>query len=364
MIHNAVSLGISNSGAVDVSTSMQLALDGMQIGDSLYMPSGNYLLAQPLTINQPLTIQGGNEKATSFIVMHPDGDTLTVGAPGIRIQGVRFQPHANTVRQSGAYINILPAAVQCSVRDFEMHGAYDGIRIAAGASVRIQGGHILNTHNVGIDVWDGCDHIISCVTMDNPPTAQPLAGIRINQTGNINITDCDIIHSGFDLYIRGGASVYALNSYFDTAEYGLVIDASLGAVVRSHFIGCWFCSHSGGGVSVNGQALIDDIIFDACNVNFNSLNGIYLANAENVKVLGSTLAGNTLSGLVLGNVKNGIVSANRIGASEAVQPNMVGVWLDGPEKCIVVGNNLTGNTWAGGFAGVLPEGNLEGLNIV
>jgi hypothetical protein len=136
--------------------------------------------------------------------------------------------------------------------------------------------------------------------------------VRVKSVGDLTLTDCNFIRSGYDLYCNGGAgdtvaSLMAVNTFFDTAGIGAYITPSTGCnIVRTSFINCWFSSQTGlggcvldssGGGTIQGVTLVNPQVF------LNTNDGIRIvgANTTDVDIHGGQGAGNGGAALQVGN---------------------------------------------------------------
>jgi hypothetical protein len=384
-------------GVADDTAAIQQAIDdagagsvgaaGVIVGGVVSIPPGVYNVSS-LVIRGPgpVTIQGAGPGSTVLRALNRSGDVVTVRNPYTHIREVAFRSAGR--RTGGAYVNFTKRANLSSLRQFEMWGAYLGVRMASTAGLYVEYGAIReivpgrarSETTAGILVtsddtsYTSNDHYIRCVTMDNPddPETWPSAGIWINSTGAINLTDCDIIHCNDDLYIadsrpvvgQGGGgvySVYAVNCYFDSARVGIYIRSGQ-AVQRCHFVGCWTCSHLERGVDIDVRRgardahHITNIAFVGHQSCFNGSDGL-LINGVGLKVADGDFIGNSrardgLSGVVLGPHARGcIVTGNTIGSAGAgggAATRGYGVFVTaGASGYIIANNDLTGNSHGG-----------------
>lgn len=365
-IYNVRLFGAKGDGpsATEDTLGIQRALSQAPTsGGVVLFPPGNYLLHSAIQIVKPVTLLGSGERSTILATTQATGDVLSVNTSGVHIRHLGFTAASGVTRTSGAYVNFTIHANQSSLEHFEMYKAFVGVNMASGATLYVEKGSIREistaSGSAGIKVSDGNDHYIRCVTMDNSADSQPSYGILISGTGCVNIIDCDIIHCTNDLHITGGASIYVVNCFFDTAVNGIWIESpnDLSPVVRCHFIGCWTSSHTGGGVTIINSGLVDTIEFIGHHSSFNGANGIHIMGGDNIKVASSSCSGNGQSGICVGpGAKHCIITGNRVGPTLGAGPNDWGVFIiGGADYLIVTNNDTTGNTHAPGIVGNTPN---------
>jgi hypothetical protein len=361
--------GAAGDGRHDDTAAIQAAVNAAgSPSDTVYIPKATYIVSATINITQPVHILGDGPLSSIIKTTASKGDVLSVSANGVKIENLQFL--STVPRTSGSFVNFMPNSSQVTLRDFSMYGAYIGVTDQAGAESRIQSGTIFGgvstVGSVGIIVNGGNDAYITQVTMDAPVLSQPWAGIQILSTGCVNITDCDIVHHTNDLLINpvnnSVASVYVVNTYFDTAANGIVINPSgNGSVVRCRFTGCWTSSHVNSGVTIraDGSSLIDGIEFIGhhCFVNglqnsepgFTVLAGT--GKTLNIRVNGGSFSGNGGSGIAIsaGITDFSIIGA-RMGSGFGVAGNAqwgIQVNPGNSNNYVINGNDLRGNTLGG-----------------
>ena len=343
--------------------SVQAAIDACSQagGGIVYFPVGKYSLNYTLQVPGNIVLQGSGNLDTVLETtdMNVAGDAVRVKGPGVQIRNIGFS--SLLPRTGGSYVNFTVDSYECSLDQFHMEGAYIGVRMSGPTALYVEHGSIRNMstapQSCGILVDGGNDFAVRCVEMDNAADKQPLAGIWIQDTGCINITDCFLIHSGNDLLITGGYGIYAVNTFFDTAGCGIRILAQK-SVQRCHFLGCWTSSHQEHGflIEPNSQAVVDTIEVVGHQSCFNKFSGIFFGTGTNLKVSGSTVAQNGDIGLEIGpSAKHVSVNGNKVGSTAAMTGNRIGCLIQGTSDYVILtGNDFTGNI-QGGIVGSCPH---------
>ncbi len=353
---NASSYSVEDYGAIgdgihDDTMPIQLAIDGCQTdgGGWVLFPAGIYKVSS-LQVPSNVILEGSGAFCTRLKTFQATEDVVSVNGYGVRLCNLGFDSFVE--RTGGSYVNFTPQASSCSIDHFAMEKAYIGVRGASPLSLYIEQGDIRNLSTApgscGVLINGGQDHYLSRLTMDNEPNAQPSAGIRIEATGNTNISDCDIIHCGYDLHIQGGYSIYVHDSYFDSAGCGIFIEALTG-VHRCHFNGCWTAGHTGHGVLLNPGAIgtIDTIDFINHHSLGNSNDGIHLGKGNNLRVQASTCCTSPNgSGIGVGmGAKHVTILGNKLGSTGVMAGNAYGVFLiNGCDYVLAANNDLLGNS--------------------
>lgn len=346
---SAKDFGAEGDGKTDDTAALRKAIAAVPAaGGRLFFPAGSYRITGELTLTHPIDVEGAGEESTWIEVDMPAGDVIRVAAGGVHLRSLGFR--AKVKRVGGAYVNFTPQGNQSSLEHFEMHGPFVGVNMASGATLYVEKGSIREIEpgpgTAGITVTGGNDHYIRCVTMDNVETAQPAAGIWIQDSGCVNITDCDIIHCTKALYVTGGASIYAINTFFDTSVNGIYIAPSpTGIMLRSHFIGCWTSSHTDRGVVIANRR-VDSVDFIGHHCFFNAKDGMVFADGKNVKVQGCSVVENGGVGVRVGAAaRNVIVTGSKIGSTSVSKGNTHGVSIEpGADYVLICNNDLSGNT--------------------
>lgn len=352
--------GCDTTGTTDSTTCLQNAITAAA-NKNLYIAPGNYKVTS-LTVSSPIAIIGGDPGSVTLTETAATGDMISVSAQQVLIQGISFT--SSVTRTSGAFVNFTSSSNQVTLRDFYMTSHYIGVHMTAASAGRVQFGYMYGgattAGSAGILVDGGNDQYINQITMDAPAGSQPAAGIQVTQTGALNLTDNDIIHHTADLLINPGtgqsvASLYALNSYFDTAVRGVSIaPTGSGTVTRLHFIGCWTSSHSDTGFFVQSSSTgaLSGIELIGHHAILNTNNGALFnsgtTNPDTIKVIGGEFAGNGGSGLAFG---AGVSKFTVLGAHSGAYAGQAGngqwgilVSAGASDNYLISANQTAGNT--------------------
>ena len=323
-------------GVTDDTAAIQASIDAGP--GRLYLPPGTYKVSR-LTIPSNVTLEGGGAQCTTLKTTEAEGDVISVLGQGVQIRNLGFDSFPKRI--GGSYVNFGPQSSCCSIDHFQMFNAYIGVTLSGTISMYAEHGLLRDIIACGVRIDGGQDQYLRCLTMDND--TKPATGIHINSTGNANISDCDIIHCGYDLLITGGYSIYVRDCFFDTARMGIFI-APTTPVERCHFHGCWTSGHEGHGVLIdpNSPGSVDTIDFIGHHSFGNGNDGIHLGKGNNLKVIGSSCCDN-MSGLGVG-AQHVIIQGNRLGATGSMPGNEYGCFfLPGAEQILMTGNDVTGN---------------------
>lgn len=346
--------GAVGDGSADDTAAVVATLAAIpSTGGIVWFPAGTYKLTSGVTISKPVTLLGAGPQTSFLLTTSTTLDVLTISANNVSVFGLGFKATGIT-RTAGAYIKAPAGNNGLIVSNFSMIGHWIGIESGQDAATRIEMGSIRSgaqgTGSAGIHITAGNDTYIREITMDAGATHQQDAGIWVSQTGSLNITDVDIIHSTCDLKIDGGYSIYVENSFFDTAVHGICLSPA-SDIQRSHFIGTWTCSHSGSGVYItSGAGNVGSIDFIGHTSCLNGGDGVQVAGAvTGLNFIGGVFSGNTGNGFtLLGTLSNWGIENVRVGPSGTMGANANGIVMQSGAgtQYRVIGNDLTGNTTA------------------
>ncbi len=254
-------------------------------------------------------------------------------------------------RTGGYAINNASSQAYLSLRDVQIANQYNALQLT-GVLNSLEDVVISQTSNVGILVATASAEIVlETVTMNQLP--QAVANVEITGCGSCQILDCNFIHGGIDLWLNAGAvgvfSVYAVNTYFDTATTALSC-SNTGTISRCQFVGCWFSSQASQGVLLN-NATVTGLSFVNCHMH-NNASGIVATLALDWAVIGCRISsasagvGTGVSIAANTSASNFLLSDNIIGANGGFNSFATGISIAAGTyaRYIVTGNDLSQNT--------------------
>lgn len=318
--------GAVGNGITNDTAAFQAAHDALPAGGgAIFVPAGTYLIRPTITLTKPIVIQGTGQHSAVLTTDQATGTLFSASGSGTQFRDLRIT--ASVTRTAGEFI-YFPIASRAVVSRVYMTGYFIGIRISGGATCTIEDCSMRDGAagggGAGILLDDATsqvnDAVIRHVTMDAPSGAQPSAGIQIKAGSAVQITDCDIIHHTDCLLINPGngqlvGSVWGLNSFFDTANRGIIVlPSGTGNVQRLKFTNCWASSHTSNGITLNntGSGVLTEVEFVNVTALLNGGAGLSLtAGCSDVTVLGGNFGGNTSHGIL---VNDGISEFSIIGA--------------------------------------------------
>lgn len=275
-------------------------------------------------------------------------------------------------RTGGSYIRVNSGAWYATIRSPKMDSPFYGVSNFGATGTYFHGGDVnwyafapaSGSHMMHIDggyslVADGF------YGLGMSSSQQPDAGLYIQQVGDLIVANSSFILAGHALKTGPTAGQYvaslrATNTFFDTSQVGIDLNAPGGSIVRSDFVQVWASSSSAGsGVILHTSAggTIDGVNFTNLHSFLNANNGFEIADSgvTNVKLTTPEIAGNVNSGFYAGdNVKHWQIMGGHIGATNGLSGNGTGMTVSASSDYFqVIGVDLTGNTTSDSiFSGV------------
>lgn len=265
----AVGNGVANdAGAIQSA----LTACGASGGGVVYLPPGTYNVASTLSIANPgVHLRGSGTTGTLVRTTSPTADIINVTAWETSVRELRLD--STVTRTAGSAIRM--SSVHQSVVDgVNMRNQFNGINMVSDtATIFISNGYWSNFRPGGVGLWvqDSNDQFISNIVMEQADYEAnvPTAGIRIQRSGGIWVTNVDVIRMGVGLLVDPPASkpVYwmtFLAAFFDGCTSGIMIRPQFGCpgVLGCTFTSCWTSTSVNDGVLLDGTlATIDGMQF-------------------------------------------------------------------------------------------------------
>jgi hypothetical protein len=349
-------------------------------GGVVFFPAGIYRTSAVLNvISTPgITLMGAGHGATIIRNTSASANSLRIHASNaVRCVGICFD--STVTRAFGSrYIDITfgpyPVIEHC-----RFVGHYTAI-YDLGLNTRILSCIFENAVSGGFVVClaagDTSPLIHGCL-FSGPASPQPSAGIYITNSSALILSDCSLIRQGQSLFINppsgiGVYSLYAANTFFDSAVTGMTIAPSTGGFVqRCSFSRCWFSSHSSNGVSIDGTPVttgsIDGLDFQGCEFYNNAGSGVVITGGANVtnftfdhcKMAGNASAAASFNGTCTHWAARNCTMAptNGFGA------NAFGLFFAATcDHYIIAGNDFSGNGTATTLPSAASSTKIIGLN--
>lgn len=374
-------------GATDDSTAVQDTFTAAGNTQGVYFPPGRCLMHGVVSTNVGSQITGAGRFLSYIIANHATADILTLNGQFVGLDKIGFD--TAVTRSGGNYLK-LGASGGWHIENFFMNQYWRGIQFD-GPLAQIIEGVMLNgvAGTVGdgsgpgailvgaVQLSDGqriSDMYIQPLNPANPATF-PSWGIMVLQTGDLTMSDNNVVGHGYDLFLvpNNGqlvAAVYAENCFFDTAVQGIVIEPiGTGIVQGCRFTSCWSGTHTQNGVSVLGTPTTcssHEFIGHQCQNN--SQSGIAFLGGTDLKIMGGFFAGQgTAYGIfVAAGVSDFTITNVSSGAYNLNPGNAYGIFIaaGASDRYIVVNNRLHGNTTAAFVDGGAGVNKVVSPNII
>lgn len=368
---NILDYGADNTGTTDIVTPLTNAVAALPNGGIVFFPSGTYKLSTFTCSTAGITFLGASRNGTSISGNSTTNDLFVVNQWFNTFQNLTLT--TSVTKSAGYVINSATGQSYTRVFNCEIVGGsssltlFNGIQMGAGL-MEIDEVEMRFFSNIGVNVNGQSDHRINRLICDN--AVQAVAGIQVNVTASLMISNCNIIHSGNALDITPGAggtipSIECINTFFDTSTNGIRFNPNAtGSIFRCKFTNVWCSSHTNAGVLFNASGSnVDGITFVNCDFYGNAYGINVAAAVSKWSVQASRIAGNTTSGINLIPGANHFpqIIGNDIGPVSAFGANATGIFvLIGTYKGLkIVNNNILGNTANATIGQVTPTSGFE-----
>lgn len=308
----------ARTGLIDVTANLLTAT----AAGATYAPPGLYTISANIPVTKSLT--GAGPGNTDFNIVGSGYDAFTLVNDNSYIDNVGFT--STTARTSGSTVFFAANKRSQRLSKFKTSKQFNPVKVDLGCVIsEISSGEILDTTastGVCIDILGGNDTFINQVIADNSGT-EPYAGIRVQKTDALWMTNNDFIHCGNGLEISPNGSlgqyvtwIFGINNAFDSsvAGSGTYISPSNGGSIRGvQLIGHW-CSTNLTGMRIITDAstgcIVDGIQLIAPRILNNKQHGLFVdggAQVVNIEVVDSIISGNggravnTYDGIFFGN---------------------------------------------------------------
>lgn len=332
--------GADPTGVVDCTSIITTALASFSsTGGRLYFPAGTYTTTGLISVSKPIIFCGAGRSISAISITHASntGFTFTTGAAGAGFEQIRFTAPAASTRTGGFAVDFGAIAnaymQQCDIL-FQWSGVHSSGALQFIDDMNIREGGANASGGAAILVDSTGDRYIRRLGTDQGSNPTGYAGIRIKECSSCVITDSNIIHStnALDIVPNAGighavASVYAVNTFFDTSTIGVNIVPASGndTAQRITFIRCWFGTHTTAGAVIN-HANVNGVDFVGCEF-YQSPFGIDALAATDWSVHDSRFAGNTNAAIrtTAGATHAFTINDNFIGNSAGFGANAQGI---------------------------------------
>lgn len=334
------------------------------VGGVVQFPVGGWWkVASTITISKSnISIVGvGMYGATTIKVDSQNFIVFNITVDEVIMSDLRILGDANTT--SGYAIRTI--ANHTTLKNIKIDSTYHGIYTSAGTPI-IDNVHIRNikpTFGIGLSVEQTTSEIgmFSRLVMENVDGSEPATGVSIKDSSGIQFAQCEFMQMGIGVkFVPDGIvgnvfSTTFTDCYFDNCrDQGvLMAPTGSGAISRTRFVNCWFGSNgtagSGAGLEIR-SGNVKGVTLSACDIYDNKGDGLRIltgANLDNLILTGSSVAGNTGSGISIGAaVSNFNITNNKIGPSGNFGANAYGIYINAgaSDNYMITGNSIRGNT--------------------
>lgn len=377
---NAVGILPSNTGAQNV-TAFNAWFATAPLFSTLLVEPGFYDFNAELTLNRDirLRILGAGKGRSVWRSTSATANIInqTVAGYYISIEEMGFGVNGVT-KTAGSAIRFGADNAETDVRRCEFAGQFQGIELAAATAMNVgiieecifgSPSSTAGTNTAGFQIGINGSNInmmIHACTIN--VTGVNTAGILVQQSGAVQVTNCDFIGGRNTLLVNATAVVSALyftNCFFDQATLGSTVKfMGTSAISRVKFEQCGITNGNGGvtaleiagtGTGTGIPEAIDFLLCDFYNNGFaGTTTGLLLTGVRGIDIRACRISGFTFGIDITPYNANGItnfnISDNTIGPTENFSANGTGIRINAGSfqygQSQIVNNDLSGNTTA------------------
>lgn len=356
--------GAVGDNVTDDTAACQAAINAVAAagGGIVYFPPGAYSISRLNITGNNVTLVGSNR--ASYINSNDNVNSIIYIASNItntQIKDLGFSTKTGTVRTGGDFIWAYGSEVRVINCRFTKgkNGLYFG---SASSNCLIDNCSFLNFDNnnsgsVIAIVSSGSNFIINNCFIDNTSDAVgPDSGIYIARGRDITISNCNIFHCRYSLYIttyltNSVTSLFCSNTLFNSSSIGIFIAPfTSGSISRCHFINCSASYNTDIGIFLSGiQSTLSGICFTDVQVNLNTNVGISIAGPSTSDLVfnGGQAAGNG-TGFYTDLISTGFYLRHfHVGSGFGLNGNTHGIYITAGatnyeiSNCVIAGNTST-----------------------
>jgi hypothetical protein len=391
--------GAKGDGVTDDTAAIQAAINSAPGGGVISFPIGWYKVTG-LNITQGGITLKGQGPATKILASNNTSTVVNCIGTQITIDQLSFHTVGFVQRTGGKYIQLNSDS---TVSNCHFGQGFTAIAVEGSVSIYTIDSCVFrdfNTNNTSDVIFIdtvGADGSINDCIFDNNASLMPRSGIRLYSCQDVTLSNLNIIQCGNDLLIdppngKVVASLYASNTFFDTAKNGILITPQAGgAVVRTNFVNCWASSHTQRGIVIDGtNGNCWGICFVNQSAHLNTLDAIFVlgSNTTDIVFNGGEASQNGGSGFTTGpNATSFYLRNFHAGSGHGLSGNPWGCYINADATnyeisgCVFEGNtigqfadlaktgrvfhnyNLTGvKTYNSGIQAIVPGTNTITIN--
>jgi hypothetical protein len=376
--------GAKGDNVTDDTAACQAAINAVAAagGGIVYFPMGSYSISRLNITGNQITLLGSNRG--SYLNSNDNVNSVIYIGSSIsntQIKDLGFSTKTGTVRTGGDFI--WSYGNEVSVINCRFIKGNNGIYFGSSSSkCLIDNCSFLNFDNnnsgsVIAIVSSGSNFIINSCFIDNTSDAVgPDSGIYIGRGRDITISNCNIFHCRYGLYIttystNSVTSLFCSNTLFNSSSTGMFIAPFTdGSISRCHFINCSASYNTNKGIFLSGiQSTLSGICFTDVQVNLNTGAGISIAgpNTSDLVFNGGQAAGNN-TGFYTDALSTGFYLRHfHAGSGFGLNGNTHGVYIDSGatnyeiSNCVIQNNITTQFTDAAKTGRVFRNYNTAGV---
>ena len=342
--------GVDPTGAADSTAGINNALASIcSKGGTLYFPAGTYLIGSNIPVAcDGVYIRGaGNDSTLLKLNSATSGMWTFTGNK----EGISELSIAAAVPQTGGAYIFVNGSSGFTSHDIAIDGAFVGVNDRAGAIHWYDRYSITNTvAKNGVAFYQSGqsnDVYLSHFLTGANINAQPLACVRLNDSGATWITSSDFINCGYGLLADPQTArdwvnwVFVSDTAFDTNSQAGILIAPVNAsayVTGMFFSGVWSATNKLQGIHISGAGAVTNINFDNAHLLNNYQEGLRVD------------AGGARGQI---NLRNSQVSGNSFGSTGLY----AGVYMDAGIRQFSITDNLIGQT------GTFSNSQNQAINI-
>jgi hypothetical protein len=369
---NVLDFGADNTGTIDSTTAINNALStASNIAKAVYLPAGTYLYSGNGTLGTGVVVFGDGRNASviqSSVSSPTNGFLFNAAGYGSGLKQLKFM--AGVPQTGGTYVAL--SGVESFIEDFEMQGDINGINMT-GSVARIRHGRFENGATNAIRIYaNGGDtsQLIDDVLMGAQLPQVCQAGIQVQNSAALIISNTSVIQQGIGLYVTSNTSLdvfsmYVNNCFFDNNSGNALrfLANGSGNICRCRFSNCWFGSSTNDGIFIAnpGTGLVQGLYFDSCHSVLNGASGLTTSDTvSDIVVTGGLFADNVNGMYFNAGATNCRVDNCTIGVGGGLNANSNAaiVMVTGASDIVVTSSTIRGNA-----SGITAQANVSNFVI-
>ena len=340
----------------NAATVIQAAID---IGGKVILSKGQYDINVALNAVANLNLEGQGQDTILNLTTVDQNGMMIDDKNNVNLRN--FKIDSSVTKTAGAAIKSAGTNKYGSIEDIFIDNQHHGIDLIDWTIVHLHRIDIRDTIHTVIEVDGGNDQFLTEIVADKPTGAQSTYGIHIKDTGAIWVNDCDILHSGYGLYIDPATGHLVEWGFFkglildNCSDWGMHFTEANGGTIKGlTFTNCWASSNTTGGVAINSGIGIRFIGLKCLqNAGFGVLfNGGTDNVLQDSDVWDNDTGNSGKHGMTIAaGVTDFTITGNRIGNVESLGHQRYGIIVNvGASDNYIIQSNNCGNNETGGVS--------------